>query len=355
MPTISLCMIVKNESEVIERCLKSVQKLVDEIIIVDTGSTDNTKEICRKYTRKIFDFEWINDFSQARNFSFSKATCDYIMWLDADDVIPKSSLKKLLNLKLHLTSDTYMLNYITGFVENRPTFSFYRERIMKNCPLAKWEGCVHECITPFGKVEKLNITIEHRKIKASDPNRNIKIYSHILKDRPLNTRELYYYGRELFDHSHYKKCIKILKNFIAQNDAWVENIIDALYIISVCFHQLKLYELELEYLFSTFSYSPPRSKICCKIGDYFILKNQYNLSIYWYLLAITNKKMSNNGGFVEKIYFDYYPYMQLCFAYFKIGNIEKSEKYNLKAHKIMPTADTKNNLKFFLQYHKSKA
>ncbi len=355
MPTISLCMIVKNESDVIERCLKGVQKLVDEIIIVDTGSSDNTKEICEKYTNKIYDFKWVHDFSQVRNYSFSKATCDYIMWLDADDVVPKSSLRRLLDLKPYLTSDTYMLNYTTGFIENRPTFSFYRERIMKNCPSAKWEGCVHECITPFGKVEKLNISIEHRKIKNSNPNRNIKIYSKILKSRQLKPRELYYYGRELFDHSYYKKCITILKKFIAQKDVWVENIIDALCIISTCYHQLELYELELKYLFSTFTYSPPRSKICCKIGDYFILKKQYNLSTYWYLLAITNKNVSNNSGFVEKIYFDYYPYMQLCFAYFQIGDIEKSELYNLKAHKIMPTIDTKNNLKFFLQYHNSRA
>lgn len=70
MITISLCMIVKNEEKVLARCLDSIADLMDEIIIVDTGSSDNTKEIAKKYTDKIYDFAWIDDFSAARNYSF---------------------------------------------------------------------------------------------------------------------------------------------------------------------------------------------------------------------------------------------------------------------------------------------
>ena len=85
MITISLCMIVKNEEDVLGRCLEGVKDIVDEIIIVDTGSCDTTKEIASKYTEKLYEFPWIGDFSAARNYSFSKATMEYIMWLDADD------------------------------------------------------------------------------------------------------------------------------------------------------------------------------------------------------------------------------------------------------------------------------
>ena len=79
MITISLCMIVKNEEAVLARCLESVKDVVDEIIIVDTGSTDKTKQIAYRYTQNVYDFEWIDDFSAARNYSFSKATKDYQM------------------------------------------------------------------------------------------------------------------------------------------------------------------------------------------------------------------------------------------------------------------------------------
>ncbi|MEJ9268433.1 glycosyltransferase family 2 protein, partial [Bacillus thuringiensis] len=84
--TISLCMIVKNEVEVLSRCLDAIRDGVEEIIIVDTGSTDATKKVAQQYTAKIYDFEWIDDFSAARNFAFSKATNEYILWLDADDI-----------------------------------------------------------------------------------------------------------------------------------------------------------------------------------------------------------------------------------------------------------------------------
>lgn len=87
MIEISLCMIVRNEEKSLSRCLASVEGLIDEIIIVDTGSADRTKDIAAAFGAAIYDFTWIDDFSAARNFAFSKATRDYIFWLDADDYL----------------------------------------------------------------------------------------------------------------------------------------------------------------------------------------------------------------------------------------------------------------------------
>ena len=86
MATISVCMIVKNEEKVLAGCLDSLEGLWEELIIVDTGSTDATKEIAKKYTDKVYDFTWTGNFSDARNFSFSKASCEYIYSADADEV-----------------------------------------------------------------------------------------------------------------------------------------------------------------------------------------------------------------------------------------------------------------------------
>lgn len=82
---VSLCMIVKDEEEALPGCLESVRGLVDEIIVVDTGSKDRTPEIAKKYGAKVFSFRWINDFAAARNESLRHATGDYIFWLDVDD------------------------------------------------------------------------------------------------------------------------------------------------------------------------------------------------------------------------------------------------------------------------------
>ena len=91
--TISLCMIAKNEEKHLEECLNSVKELVDEVIIVDTGSTDKTKQIGKKFNAKIYDFKWIDDFSAARNKSLKHATKDWILVLDADEVLDKEALK----------------------------------------------------------------------------------------------------------------------------------------------------------------------------------------------------------------------------------------------------------------------
>ena len=159
MPTLSLCMIVKNEEAVIARCLDCVKDIVDEIIIVDTGSTDKTVEIVSKYTDKIYHFEWIKDFSAARNFSFSKATKEYIMWLDADDILTPENQEKLRELKRTLPPDVDMVTCV--YDEHNSAYLHPRGRIVRNCDNAVWLSPVHENITAFGKVIDSDIVVTH--------------------------------------------------------------------------------------------------------------------------------------------------------------------------------------------------
>ena len=156
MIKLSLCMIVKNEETVLERCLESAagknnrqENPTDEIIIADTGSTDGTKKFAEAYGAKIYDFPWKNDFSAARNFAFSKATGDYILWLDADDYISDEARKKLFALKKRLSETSAPAAFcryeIAAYSSPAaPTVTaFYRTRIVKNDGSAVWKGRVH--------------------------------------------------------------------------------------------------------------------------------------------------------------------------------------------------------------------
>ncbi len=89
-------MIVKDEAAVLADCLEGACRFADELVIVDTGSTDETKEIASRYTDRVFDFTWCDDFASARNFSYSKASCDHIMWLDADDRITPENIQSII-------------------------------------------------------------------------------------------------------------------------------------------------------------------------------------------------------------------------------------------------------------------
>ena len=236
--TLSLCMIVKNEASVLSRCLSSIRPAADEIIVADTGSTDHTKEIARSFGARVYDFPWCDDFSAARNFAVSKATMDYWMWLDADDVLPASQLCALLELKEQLCGDIdiVMMKYETSFDEQgKPLFSFYRERILKTSRRYIWEGPVHEAVTPSGALLYSPIAIWHKKTHVKDSDRNLNIYEKwIQTGRPLSARHQFYYGRELYDHSQYEKAALQFEQFLSRPDGWSVNKLDACRLLSCC-------------------------------------------------------------------------------------------------------------------------
>ena len=334
-------MIVKNEEKVLARCLNSVKELVDEIIIIDTGSTDSTKEIAKEFTEKVFDFNWINDFSSARNFSFSKATMDYILWLDADDIILLDDQIKFKYLKQNLNPavDVVMMKYNVGFDENgNITFSYFRERLLKRINSYCWSEPVHEFLQLSGNVNNSDICITHKKEKDSDPGRrNIEIYENILSSgNDLSSRGMYYYARELFSYEKYDKAIEYFNKFLDTEDGWGEDNIGACYSLSLCYKNTNDKKNELKSLLRSFEYDLPRAEICCELGYYYLNLGDYNKSIFWYKLATSLEKPTDNWGFLLHDCWGYLPNIQLCVCYDKLGNIDEAIKYNDIAGKYKP-------------------
>lgn len=147
MSKISLCMIIKNEEKYLSECLESVKNVVDEIIIVDTGSTDNSIDIAKNYGAKIFQFEWVNDFSAARNFSIEQATGDWILYLDADERLDYSSLtelKRLTSSKQKIAYNCIIRNIDSTYGHDN---SNRYPRLFPNNEGIKFSGRVHEQIS----------------------------------------------------------------------------------------------------------------------------------------------------------------------------------------------------------------
>ncbi len=146
--TISVCMIVKNEERVLARCLDSLKGLYEELIIVDTGSTDRTKEIAARYTDKIYDFEWINDFSAARNYAFSLATMDYIYTADADEVLDSDNYEQFRILKENLLPEIEIVQMKYGNqLKFGTVYNFdeeYRPKLFKRHREFVWIEPIHE-------------------------------------------------------------------------------------------------------------------------------------------------------------------------------------------------------------------
>lgn len=340
MVSISLCMIVKNEEEVLERCLDSAAGLADEIVIVDTGSTDHTKEIAARYTDKIFDFPWRDDFAAARNESFARASMDYCMWLDADDVLLDEDRAAFLKLKESLDPavSVVMAPYHTGFDgSGRVTFSYYRERLIKNRAGMRWEGAVHEAITPAGRVHYADFAVTHRKARPSDPDRNLRIYEAQLEaGKILEPRQQFYYGRELYYHQRWEEALAVFEKFLAGGRGWLENCIDACCHCAYCREKLGQPEAALAALFRTFAYDRPRAEVCCELGRWFFERERYSQAAYWYALALTCPRDDRRGGFVSPDCYGYLPCIQLCVCHDRLGDRERAEEFNELAAACKP-------------------
>lgn len=340
MKSISLCMIVRDEEENLEKCLTSIKECVDEIIIVDTGSTDKTKEIALKFTDKVYDYIWEYDFSKARNFSFDKAKCQYIMWLDGDDIVLPDTVDKINKWKKNGEDcDVVMCSYVTSFdKEYRPIFQYVRERIVKNKPFLRWTDPIHEVIVPRGKIiNREDILIYHNRKNKPHTDRNLMIYKRMLREGVNFTpRQQFYYARELYYNHLIDQAIHEFSIFLASGKGWVENNIEACLNLSKCYQIKGESNNALTSLFGSFAYDIPRGEILCEIGKIFEIKGFPNIAIYWYNQALECKPNIEGGGFVNIDCYNFLPALQLCVCYYKIGQIELSKHYHEISKALKP-------------------
>jgi glycosyltransferase involved in cell wall biosynthesis len=349
---LSLCMIVRDEEAVIGRCLNSIKDAVDEIIIVDTGSTDKTIQICSMIGATVYTYVWNDDFSAARNYAFSLATKDLIMWLDADDIVEPNEVARIIKLKNNFPQMVNVINmlYQTSFDENGiATFEFLRERMFRRSLGPKWVGAVHEVVECPGPSLDIDIKIKHNKVKEPDRNRNLRIFE-LQKSKGLlvSPRDRFYYARELMYNRRFQEAIDELEDFLLDEKGWKENRITACIDLYYCYLAIENPNSAVNALVSSFMYDTPRAEISCKLGDYWFEKKEYYKAIYWYETATKCDPKANKGAFVDLDCYGYIPFMQMCLSHYFAGELEKAMICNEKAAKIKPTNESVlNNRKFF--------
>jgi len=340
LKTISLCMIVKNEEAQLENCLSSVKNIVDEIIVTDTGSSDSTKEIAHRFTDKVFDFAWVDDFSKARNFSFSHASMDYILWMDADDILLENDQEKLLKLKESLddTVDAVMMKYNTGFdLAGNVTFSFYRERLVKRERKFIWKEPVHEYLEVCGNIIQSDVGITHRKIKRTSPKRNLAIYEKILADgEHLSPRGTYYFARELKDSLKFDEAICFFNRFLSSGQGWIEDNVAACMELATCYATKNLRKDQLLALTQSFIYDTPRAEACCALGYVWKEAGDFKRAAFWFRLATTLEKPENCWGFHHEDCWGYIPNIELAVCFDRLGNPQVAKHYNELASEYKP-------------------
>lgn len=226
---ISAVLIVKNEEEILAKCLESV-KDADEIIVVDTGSTDKTVSIAKKYTDKIHHFGWIDDFAAARNFAIEQATGDWILSIDADHEL-LSPMDLVRGEAARAAAEGHKTALVRSYMGKDDKHVHYREVLFKNDPEVRWVGAVHESIKPSATF-KTEVTRRcgYSKNHYSDPLRNIRI----LKKNALTPRAKFYLGREHYERRMYPQAIEYLEQYIKEG-TWYPEIAEGLLTLARCY------------------------------------------------------------------------------------------------------------------------
>lgn len=342
MRTISLCLIVKNEQSTLCSCLESVREAVDEIVIVDTGSTDETKEIAGRYTESIFDYEWMDDFAAARNYAFSKATSDYILWLDADDVLLEEDCRKLKELKSTIAeqadqADAVSMIYHYAFDEfGNVTMSLRRNRLVKRDRSFQWHGAVHEYLAVSGMIINSDIIVTHRRVHRQS-DRNLTIFENRMRrGEPFSPRDLYYYGNELSDHQMWEQAEEIYERFLDTGEGWSEDIIASCMKLSDIGLRLGKSQKQLAYLWKAMDYAEPRAEGCCRLGAYFLERSRLEEAAFWYRLATRREKPQDLWGFVHDAYWTWIPHLQLCIVYCRLEQYARAFYHNEMAGRYRP-------------------
>ncbi|OAA83186.1 glycosyltransferase [Clostridium ljungdahlii] len=214
---LSLCMIVKNEEESLRNCLAKAASFVDEIIVVDTGSKDNTQSIALEFTDKVYNFKWCNDFSKARNFSISRASNDWILVLDADEFITDFNTEHVDKFANYSSNRNKVgririINIIDSLSDNKKCMERVSRFFNKN--YFHYEGIIHEQLTALDgkayKTDMIDITVEHvgytQEVlnKTDKLKRNIDLLEVAVKN---NSQDPYFYfqlGKSYYMMKDYK-------------------------------------------------------------------------------------------------------------------------------------------------------
>lgn len=335
MITISLCMIVKNEEKILERCLNSIADLVDEIVIADTGSVDNTKEIAGHYTKHVYDFQWVDDFSAARNFVFSKATMEYIYSADADEVLSSENRERFRQMKETLLPDIEIVQMKYGNqLQFGTVYNYdeeYRPKLFRRKREFRWEDPIHEMVRLTPVVYDSDIVITHLP-EENHGKRDLETFCrHCREGYRLSKRLHGMYARELMiagDKEDFVQAMDFFAASAADADRDEEELKQACCVMAKAARLTGDSVMFFKYTCKVIA-EEACSEICCEMGHFYEEQKDWEEAAVWYYNAVyeTQPILSIHAGSRESL-------EGLVRCYESMGNPEQAQIYQKELQKI---------------------
>jgi glycosyltransferase involved in cell wall biosynthesis len=335
--TISVCMIVKNEEAVLARCLDCLKGLADQIIIVDTGSSDRTMKIARKYTPKVYSFPWNEDFSEARNFAFSKATGDYIYSADADEIIDAENQVRFLTLKKSISPETEVVQFrYANQLSFNTTCNFdteYRPKLFKRLRTFHWVEPIHEMVDLKVHVLESDIVIIHAPENQHSP-RDFSIFRKAAAQGGLNSRLHRMYGKELFiagADSDFLDAYPYFERTLHDEARNLDDIRVSQCVVARCARLKKnsteLFKAALKNVIG----GKPSAEVCCELGAFFLENRDSEEAAAWYYTAAFGAECECDIRYSGNL-----PLLRLSECYRSLGMPDEAEKYRAQAENWAP-------------------
>lgn len=332
-------MIVKDEAAVLSRCLDSLKVIADEIIIIDTGSSDMTKEIALNYTDKVYAYKWQNDFAHARNYSFSKATKDYIYTADADEIIDKVNIERFMKLKMAMLSEVEIVQMkYTNQLQFGTTYNYeteYRPKLFKRLREFVWINPIHETINTEPIIFDSDIEIIHMPVK-SHANRDFKHILKLIESGIKLSKKLYImFAKELYIAGETQDFLDVQSYFeySLENELRSEDEIKAAQcILTKCGRLTRDYNLILKNSLKNLAEGRASAEVCYEVGEYFFQNRDYNEATIWFYNAAFETECELNIHYAGD-----YPLKRLVDTYRAIGDeMQESEYRKLLEEWVLP-------------------
>lgn len=332
MASISVCMIVKNEEAVLARCLDSLDGIPDEIIVVDTGSTDRTKEIARQYTDKVYDFAWTGDFAAARNASLAKASCDYVYVADADEVIDEENRQRFAQLKAALLPEVEVVEVVYRHCNEHTTTSNFevehRPKLFRRLRAFVYVDPVHEVLRTDPVVFRSNVEVQHRPTSDHSGRDLAQLARLVEKGEALSPRLEMMYARELMlggtaeDFRAAKRYFETVRTDpLRPSDAARR----AACVLAACASIEKDVKGLLQFAAPELVGTPP-AEICCALGDYYYATGDEQQAADWFAAALSGAEPEMVAASAGRI-----PMEGLAACFEKAGDTEQAKQYRKQA------------------------
>lgn len=343
--TISVALIVKDEERTLGRCLASLRSGVDEIVVVDTGSRDATRAIAARFTDRVFEFPWREDFAAARQFAFDRATGDWVTWVDADDVVVNAE---------HIRSDLANAGAEVGavywrYVVDRDQWGnsrceFWRERCVRNDGNYRWSGRIHEVLVPrrpCATLRSTRVTVEHRPDpdrRGDKIQRNLGILEaeYAAAGTSASPRLLLYLAREHASAGNTRRALTLLQNYL-QVAGWDEERYLAQTQIADLYRAESRYDLAINAGLQALKICPHWPDAYFGLAKTYYFLQDWHRVIHWTEIGRA-MPAPDTIQIINPLEYRYGWIIYYTNALFRVGAIREAQEWTRRALEICPDA-----------------